>query len=216
MKILVTAFDPFGGDKTNPALEAVALLPDRIGEAVIIKAEAPTVFGKSITAVMDAVEREQPKPDAVILVGQAGGRSGLTPERIAINIDDARIADNEGNQPIDTVIYEDGENAYFSTLPIKAMVKAIKASGLPASVSNSAGTFVCNHLMYGVLYHLQRSYPEIKAGFIHVPYLPSQVIDLPDQTPSMALCDIVMGLKAAIHAVTVHEKDICVSGGTEC
>lgn len=216
MKILVTAFDPFGGDKTNPALEAVALLPDQINEAEIIKVEVPTVFGKSIKTVMDAVEREQPKPDAVLLVGQAGGRFGLTPERIAINIDDARILDNEGNQPIDTAIYKDGENAYFSTLPIKAMVEAIKDTGLPASVSNSAGTFVCNHLMYGVLYHLQRSYPEIKGGFIHVPYLPSQVLGLSVQTPSMALCDIVNGLKAAIYAITIYEKDICLSGGAEC
>lgn len=214
MKILITAFDPFGGAKINPALEAVKLLPKQMGDIEIVTLEVPTIFKKSIQTVVKAVEGE--KPNAVLCVGQAGGRFGLTPERIAINIDDARIPDNEGNQPIDKIIYEDGDNAYFSTLPIKAMVKAIREAGLPASVSNSAGTFVCNHLMYGLLYHLHKSYPEIRGGFLHVPYLPAQAADLREPAPSMALPDIVHGLEAAVQAVSLYEKDICLLEGTEC
>lgn len=118
----------------------------------------------------EAIERE--KPDAVLCIGQAGGRFELTPERVAINVDDARIKDNEGQQPIDVPIFEDGENAYFATLPIKAMVKSIREAGIPASVSNCAGTFVCNHLMYGVLYILAKKYPGVRGGFMHVPFIP--------------------------------------------
>ena len=119
------------------------------------KVEVPTVFHKSIATVAAAIAKE--KPDAVLCIGQAGGRYDITPERVAINLDDARIKDNEGNQPIDVPIYEDGAPAYFSDLPIKAMVQHIREAGLPASVSNTAGTFVCNHLMYGVLYTWQRN-----------------------------------------------------------
>ena len=150
MKILVTGFDPFGGEKVNPALEAVKLLPKEIHGAEIHWVEIPTVFYKAAEVLETAIVRFQ--PDAVLCIGQAGGRASLTPERIAINQDDARIPDNQGNQPIDTPIRLDGQAAYFSTLPIKAMVQAIKEEGLPATVSNTAGTFVCNHLMYQALY----------------------------------------------------------------
>ena len=154
MKLLLTAFDPFGGDKINPALEAVKLVKDKVGGVEVIKLEVPTVFGKSVEKVADAIEANQ--PDAVLCVGQAGGRFDITPERVAINVDDARIPDNEGNQPVDQPVFADGAPAYFATLPIKAMVQSIKEAGLPASVSNTAGTFVCNHLMYGVLYTLAK------------------------------------------------------------
>ena len=173
MKLLLTAFDPFGGDAINPALEAVKLVADKIGRFDIVKLEVPTVFRKSIDTVAKAIEEE--KPDVVLCIGQAGGRFEITPERVAINVDDARIKDNEGNQPIDIKIFEDGENAYFTTLPIKAMVEAIREANLPAAVSNTAGTFVCNHLMYGVLYTLAKKYPHIKGGFTHVPFIPAQV-----------------------------------------
>ena len=213
MKLLLTAFTPFGGESINPALEAVKQVKDKISNLDIVKLEVPTVFNKSIQTVIEAMEKE--KPDYVLCVGQAGGRAGITPERVAINIDDARIPDNDGNQPIDRTIYSDGENAYFSNLPVKAMVESIKKEGLTSSLSNSAGTYVCNHLMYGVLYHIDKTYRGMNSGFIHVPYIPDQTVDKPDK-PSMPLCDIVRGLEAAIMAIADNEKDIRVIGGTEC
>lgn len=214
MKLLLTAFDPFGGDAINPALEAVKLVADKIGRFDIVKLEVPTVFGKSIDTVAKAIEKE--KPDVVLCIGQAGGRFEITPERVAINVDDARIKDNEGNQPIDTKIFEDGENAYFTTLPIKAMVEAIREANLPAAVSNTAGTFVCNHLMYGVLYTLAKKYPHIKGGFTHVPFIPAQVARRTPVAPYMALEDIKIGLEAAISAIDKNfDADINVNGGKE-
>ena len=136
----------------------------------------------------------------MLSIGQAGGRAEITPERIAINIDDARIPDNEGNQPVDRPIVPDGENAYFSNLPIKTMMEAIKKEGIPASVSNSAGTYVCNHLMYSVLYYIKKNALPIKAGFIHVPYIPEQTVNKKDK-PSMSLAEIVRGLEAAIRVI---------------
>ncbi len=187
MKVLITGFDPFGGESINPALEAVKKLPNTISNAEIIKLEIPTVFKKSLEKIEANILAH--KPDIVISIGQAGGRFGITPERVAINIDDARIEDNEKNQPIDLKVFEDGENAYFTTLPIKAMVKEMQESGIPSSVSNSAGTFVCNHVMYGVLYMINKKYPNIKGGFIHVPYIPSQVVSKPNM-PSMSIEEI--------------------------
>lgn len=214
MKLLLTAFDPFGGDAVNPALEAVKLVADKIGRFDIVKLEVPTVFRKSIDTVAKAIEEE--KPDVVLCIGQAGGRFEITPERVAINVDDARIKDNEGNQPIDTKIFEDGENAYFTTLPIKAMVEAIREANLPAAVSNTAGTFVCNHLMYGVLYTLAKKYPHIKGGFTHVPFIPAQVARRTPVAPYMALEDIKRGLEAAIAAIDKNfDADINVNGGKE-
>ena len=203
MKLLLTAFTPFDGEKINPALEAVKLVKDRIVNILIVKLEVPTVFGKSIDTVREAIERE--KPDFVLSIGQASGRAEICPERVAINLDDARIPDNEGNQPIDEPIFPDGENAYFSTLPVKAMVEAIRKEGLPSSLSNSAGTYVCNHLMYGVLYYLDKR-PGMKAGFIHVPYIPEQVKNKKD-IPSLELSEIVRGLEAAITAIAINGTD---------
>ena len=204
MKILLTAFEPFGGDTVNPAQEAVRLVADEIAGAQIVKIDVPVVVGKSIEAVRSAMEKE--RPDAVLCIGQAGGRIGLTPERVAINIDDARIPDNEGNQPIDKPVYEDGAPAYFSNLPVKAMVAAIRDAGVPASLSNTAGTFVCNHLMYGVLYHIAKSYPGMRGGFMHVPFLHEQVMNRPN-TASLSLNDIVTGIEAALKAIVENDKD---------
>ena len=204
MKLLLTAFDPFGGGTVNPSLEAAK----RVGAVPgvdIIKLEVPTAFGASVAAVTAAIEVH--RPDAVLCVGQAGGREDLTPERIAINIDDARIPDNAGNQPVDIPVAEDGPAAYFSTLPVKAMTAAIRAAGLPASLSNTAGTFVCNHLMYGVLHHLAQHRPGTRAGFLHVPFLPTQ------GTPNLPLEDITKGIEAAITAIRDHEKDISTVEG---
>ncbi|MFA5523041.1 MAG: pyroglutamyl-peptidase I [Tissierellales bacterium] len=198
MKILVTAFDPFGGETVNPAYEAVKMLEDKIKGADIVKLEIPTVFGKSIEKLEEALEKE--RPDAVICVGQAGGRSEITVERIAINIVDARIKDNEGNMPEDEAVYQDGPAAYFSNLPIKQMVKSIRENGIPASVSNTAGTFVCNHIMYSLLFLNERKNLNIKGGFIHVPYIPKQTVDKRN-TPSMSIEDIIKGITYAIEAL---------------
>ena len=212
MKILVTGFDPFDGEKVNPALEAVKSLPSVINGAEIRWVEIPTVFYKSAEVLEAEIVRYQ--PDVVLCIGQAGGRAGLTPERVAINQDDARIPDNQGNQPIDTPIRLDGEAAYFSTLPIKAMVQAIKEVGLPATVSNTAGTFVCNHLMYQALYLADKKFPDMRAGFMHIPYMTEQVINKPN-TASMNLTDIVRGIEAAIGAIVDYkDKDIKIVGGT--
>lgn len=213
MKLLLTAFDPFGGETVNPAQEAVKMVSSRVGNVEVIKCVVPTVFGKSIETVAAAIE--DCRPDAVLCIGQAGGRADLTPERIAINLDDASIADNEGNRPVDTPIFPDGKPAYFSTLPVKAMVAAIRAAGIPASLSNAAGTFVCNHLMYGVLYTLEKYYPGVRGGFLHVPYIPSQVTG-GRGIPSMSAADIVRGLEAAIAAIGENGRDITVSEGKIC
>ena len=212
MKVLITGFDPFG-ESVNPALEAVKALPDTIAGAEIIKLEIPTVFRKSLEKIEENIIKHS--PDIVISVGQAGGRFGVTPERVAINIDDARIEDNEKNQPIDITIFEDGETAYFTNLPIKAMVKEMQDGGIPASVSNTAGTFVCNHVMYGIMYMIYKKYPTIKGGFIHVPYIPSQVVTKPNM-PSMSASDITKGLELSIKAAVENKEDVKAVGGEIC
>lgn len=210
MKVLVTGFDPFGGEPINPAWEAVKAMKDTIAGAEIIKVQIPTVVGKSIEKIHQKMKELQ--PDLVISVGQAGGRFGVTPERVAINVTDARIPDNEGNQPIDEPIFSDGPAAYFSNLPVKAMVQAIKDAGYPSVLSNSAGTYICNHVMYGILYYIEKEFPNVRGGFIHVPYAPSQVVNKPS-TPSMALADITASLEAAVAAAISSKEDIRAVGG---
>lgn len=211
MKILLTAFEPFGGETMNPALEAVKRIADHVGDTEVIRLTVPTVFYKSITVVSAAIETE--KPDAVLCIGQAEGRCELTPERVAINLDDARIPDNEGNQPIDRPIFDDGAPAYFSTLPIKAMVRSIRNAGIPASVSNTAGTFVCNHLMYGLLYTLEKQHHGVRGGFMHVPLAPGQAANRSTPVPTMSVQDIVSGIEAAIQAIAECEYDIAAIEG---
>lgn len=213
MKVLITGFDAFGGEPVNPAEEAVKMISNKIAGAEVIKVIIPTVQNKSVKAIENAIE--QHKPDIVISVGQAGGRFDITPERVAINLDDYRIKDNEGNQPIDAVIQPDGQPAYFSNLPVKAMVKHMSEHGIPATLSNTAGTFVCNHVMYGILYMIDKKYPNIKGGFIHIPYMTSQVMDKKN-TPFMSLNDIVKGLELAIEACVIYDEDIKAIGGEIC
>lgn len=210
MKILVTGFDPFGGEKINPAIEAVKLLPDEIKGARILKLEIPTVIKKAVDVQRDIIEKE--RPDVVLNIGQAGGRPDITVERVGINVDDCRIPDNEGNQPIDEKIVEDGPDAYFVTIPIKAMVKKMQEGKIPASISNTAGTFICNHVTYGISHLAATEYPEMRTGFIHIPFLPEQVIDKKNM-PSMALETIVKGLTLAIEAIVENKNDIQVTGG---
>ena len=212
MKVLITGFDPFGGESVNPALEAVKALPDTIAGAEIIKLEIPTVFRKSLEKIEENIIKHS--PDIVISIGQAGGRFGVTPERVAINIDDARIEDNEKNQPIDITIFEDGETAYFTNLPIKAMVKEMQDGGIPASVSNTAGTFVCNHVMYGIMYMIDKKYPNIKGGFIHVPYACDQVVDKANGMASMPLETIAKSLEYCVEAVVNNTEDVKEVMGT--
>lgn len=213
MKVLLTGFDPFGGEKVNPAEEAVKMVKENINGAKIIKLTIPTVRHKSVRAIEEAIEKHN--PDIVISIGQAGGRYDITPERVAINMDDFRIKDNEGNQPTDEIIKEDGQAAYFSNLPIKAMVKHMNENKIPATVSNTAGTFVCNHVMYGIMYMIDKKYSNIKGGFIHIPYMTSQVIDKKN-TPYMSLEEIVKGIELAIEACTLYDKDIKAVGGEIC
>lgn len=212
-KILITGFDPFDNAKINPAYEAVKLVPNKVQDVEIIKAEIPTVSYKAINKVVELIVEHQ--PDVVLNVGQAGGRFNLTPEKVAINLNDFRIKDNEGNQPLDCPIYEDGQNAYFTTLPIKAMVAEMKKAGIPAAVSYSAGSFVCNQVMYGVLHHIVENDLSIKAGFIHVPFMTEQTLEMKNQ-PSLSLQQIGKGLEASIEAIIKNEVDINEVSGEIC
>jgi len=187
-RILLTAFEPFGGESINPSLEIARRLSGRPDVDVLT---VPVTFGGSAQAVIPHL----PGHDAVVMLGQAMGRKGLTVERVAINVDDASMPDNAGDAPTDRPIAEDGPAAYFSTLPVKAMVEAVRAEGLAASVSNSAGTYVCNHLMYSILHALRGE--NVRAGFIHVPALPEQTASRPE-IPSMTLDDMVRGIEAAL------------------
>ena len=198
MKILVTGFDPFGGESVNPAIEAVKRLPDVIGGATIIRQEIPTSCVSSLQLIEALLIQHD--PDVVLSVGQAGGRAAITVERVGINIDDFSIKDNDGNQICDEPIFADGPDAYFLNLPVKKMVERIQDRRIPAAVSNTAGTFVCNHVAYGTRYLIEKKYPGKRSGFIHIPYLPEQTVNKPG-IPSMGLEMIVEGLTAAIEAI---------------
>ena len=203
--ILVTGFEPFGGETMNPSWEVCERLPREIGGARVETCLVPCVFRRAIEVVADAIERF--RPVIVLSIGQAGGRSVLGVERVAINVDDARIADNDGRQPIDEPVAPDGPAAHFATLPVKAMAEAIRRAGVPAEVSNTAGTFVCNHLMYGVLHVIAARGFDTRAGFIHVPYADEQVTDKPP-VASMAIAAMVKGIAAALEAARATTNDI--------
>ena len=199
MKILLTAFEPFGGERINAACEAVARVTVPEG-AELYKLTVPTVFGLCTETVLKAMRTFQ--PDAIVCVGQAAGRAAITPERVAINLRDARIPDNAGFQPVDEPVMPNGPAAYFSTLPVRAMTEAVKKAGLPAELSNTAGTFVCNDLFYGIRHTVESECPSVSCGFIHVPCTPEQASAYPAPLPSMDLPDIVKGLEAALSALT--------------
>ena len=188
---------PFGGERTNPSWEIVKALPKTIAGHRVETLRVPTEFGKAIDVTVKAISAHQ--PEIVLCFGQAGGRSRISVERVAVNVDDARMADNAGRQLIDAAVRADGPAAYFCTVPIKAMVAAMIKAGVPAEISNTAGTFVCNHLIYGVLDHIAQHRLTTRAGFIHVPYLESQVLDKAD-TAAMALATMITGAEAAIMA----------------
>ena len=198
MKILVTGFDPFGGEAANPAWEAVSRLPAETGGAEIVKLQVPTMFGRAPEAVLREVERL--RSDFVVSVGQAAGRTAITPERIAINCEEASIPDNAGFQPAGGPVVEGGPDGYFSLLPVKEMAAAIQAAGLPGKVSNTAGTYVCNHLMYHILHACHTRYPGMRSGFIHVPCIPEQQAGHPEWF-ALPLEEIVRGLTAALEVL---------------
>ncbi len=190
-KLLLTGFDPFNGNFSNPSWQAAAALPDAVGEYQLKKLQLPTVYGQAARLVMDEAAAWQ--PDVILCLGLAGGRSAVTPERVGINLRSASIADNAGRQFTDTPIAPGAPTAYFSTLPVTAMAAAIRSAGLPGVVSNTAGTYVCNDVLYTLLHRYAAT--DVKVGFIHVPYLPGQ------GEPNMTLEDMVTALTAAICAI---------------
>ena len=210
MRALVTGFEPFGGDRTNPSFEALRRLPSRLGGLDIATRALPVVYGAALPALREIIATAA--PDIVLCVGLAGGRAELSLERVAINIDDARIPDNDGNQPIDRPVVPGAPAAYFATLPIKAAVAALRQAGLPAAVSNSAGTFLCNHVFYGLMHEAATRVAGFRGGFLHVPYLPGQAAHAPG-TPSMALEQIVEGIEIILAVAAVRRDDLAVNEG---
>ena len=197
MKILLTAFEPFGGDKVNPALEAVTRVSEARAGAKLVKMTVPVEYERSGLLVIDAIRRE--KPDAVLCVGQAGGRSAVTPERTAVNLDNAKAPDNAGEIREHKPILPGSPERLPATLPVDVLAERIRALGVPSEVSEGAGTYVCNHLMYSVLYETRDT--PVRAGFIHVPFIPEQTVNRPD-APSLPLSDIVRALECALRTIT--------------
>ena len=194
-QLLITGFDPFGGASVNPAREAVMALPDVVGDYALTKLEIPTVFGLAAETVLRAAEALC--PDVILCVGQAGGRAAITPEVVAINLREASIPDNLGYTPQNQPVVAHAPAAYFSTLPVRAMVDEVKAAGVPCSLSYSAGVFVCNDLLYALLHHYDGT--DTRVGFVHIPYLPEQA---GEGVASLPLNETVRGLTAAIQALS--------------
>ncbi|MEU7147845.1 pyroglutamyl-peptidase I [Streptomyces sp. NPDC045470] len=209
-RILLTGFEPFGGESSNPSWEAVRAAAAEPPTGLEITAvELPCVYGRSRTALREAVAAHD--PDIVLCVGQAGGRPDLTVERVAVNIDDARIPDVAGAQPIDETIVPGGPAAYFAALPVKACVAAVREAGVPASVSNTAGTFVCNHVFYDLMHLIATERPALRGGFVHVPYAPGQVAGR--SLPSLAVSAVAEGLRVIAATAARTNTDIKAVGG---
>ena len=194
--ILITGFEPFGGEKINPSYEALKLLPEMIDNAKIHILRLPVIFGKNGALLQQSIDELD--PDIIICVGQAGGRSGLTFEKIAINCQNASVPDNDGNQPHDEPVIEQGPAAYFATLPLSQMIAACKKAGFKAEFSYHAGTYVCNDTMYRLLHLLASGASKARGGFIHVPFVPEQVHD--KKTSSQSLEETAKCLECAIKA----------------
>ena len=181
MKILVTAFEPFNNENINSSLEVLNILPNKILNTEILKLTLPTVRYKSLEIINKYIDSTN--AEVILMLGEAGGRANISIERVAINIDDFKIKDNEGNHPTDEIIIKDGKNAYFSNLPIKKINDAINNIDIPSNISNTAGTFVCNHIFYGVAHKIQNT--DKQCGFIHIPFTPKQVVNK-NNIPSMS------------------------------
>ena len=193
-ELLITGFDPFGGEQVNPSWEAVSRLPEQIGEYHLTKLQIPTVFGKAAEQVLAVAE--QLCPDVILCIGQAGGREGITPEVVAINLREARIPDNAGNHPMALPVVEHGPAAYFTTVPVREMVAAVTKAGIPSSLSYSAGAYVCNDVLYSLLHHYKET--ETRVGFIHVPFLPTQA---KRNTPSLSLDETIRALTEVLRVL---------------
>jgi pyroglutamyl-peptidase len=203
-KILLTGFEPFGGDTVNPTVQIVGRLHGtRLAGCEVVGVVLPCVFGEAVVRLRSALRRTAPR--LVICLGQAGGRAEITPERVAINVDDARIPDNAGRQPVDVPVVRGGPAAYWSTLPVKAIVAALRKQGIPAAVSQTAGTFVCNHVFYALMHALRRR--SVRAGFIHVPWLPAQ------GKPAMSLAMQTKAIALAAEAAARTRRDFKTAGG---
>lgn len=210
--LLLTGFAPFGGETANPSWDAVAALDGcRIGGHRVIARQLPVTFGGSLKALRTALR--ETSPSLVLCVGQAGGRAQLSLERVAINIDDARIPDNAGRQPIDAAIVPGGPAAYFSTLPIKAMMAGLRDAGYPAEISQTAGTYVCNHVFYGLM-HALRSRRSVRGGFLHIPYSPAQAAAHPG-TPSLAAETVTGAIRLALRIALATAADRKLAAGSE-
>jgi pyroglutamyl-peptidase len=209
-QFLLTAFEPFGGDPVNPSLLIARQLDgELIAGARVVAVELPCVFHRALAVLDEALERT--RPTLAVALGLAAGREGLSIERLAVNVDDARIPDNAGAQPVDEPIVPEGPAAWFSTLPIKAMVAALNQAGVPASVSQTAGTFVCNHVFYGLQQRLAGT--GVRSGFIHVPLLPEQADHSPGK-PVLALDEQVRGVRLALEVAFAHSgADLRAVGG---
>lgn len=212
MNVLLTGFEPFDKDAINPSWEAVRALDGwRLEGATVHARRISCVFGAALRELDAAID--ELRPQLVIGVGQAGGRSEITPERVAINVDDGRICDNAGCQPIDEPVVAGAPVGYFSSLPIKAIVRDLRAAGIPAAVSNSAGTFVCNHLFFGLMHRIAtRPVHGMRGGFIHIPYLPEQATRLPG-APSMSLDAVIAALRIAVATSIEVREDLRETGG---
>ena len=199
--LLITGFEPFGGETINPSWEAVRRLPDTVGNWAVHKLEIPVVYG--IAGEKVATEASRLHPDTILCIGQAGGRSSVTPELVAINLREARIPDNAGNQPSAQPVVPDGLAAYFATVPVRSMVRAMTDAGLPASLSLSAGAFVCNDVFYDLLHRFRDT--SVKVGFIHVPFLPEQA---KNGAQGMALENMVQALIICIKTLDEESLDM--------
>ena len=203
MRALVTGFEPFGGDSVNPSWLAVSRLPKQVAGVEVHVAELPCSYANSAGLLRAAIAKVQ--PDIVLCVGQAGGRADLCLERVAINVQDARIRDNDGAQPIDSPVIEGGPVARFGSLPIKACVAEMRKAGLPAAVSNTAGTFVCNHIFYALMDMAERHPTPLRGGFLHIPFAPEQVTG---SAPSVAVDDVVRGIEIILATCAARTSDI--------
>ena len=210
-RVLLTGFEPFDDAAVNPSWQAVRLAaaspPEGVSPATAL---LPVVFGDAVARLRAAVAESA--AEVVVCVGQAGGRPGVTVERVAVNIDDARIPDNAGRQPVDEPIVAGGPAAYFATLPVKACVAAVRAAGLPAAVSHTAGTFLCNHVFYGLMHLIATERPGVRGGFVHVPYLPEQATA--GDSPTLPATAIAAALTAIVSAAVTTTTDLKVTGGS--
>lgn len=210
--VLITGIEPFESDPTNPSWEiARALDGERIDGATLVARQLPCVFGRANLELVAAIEATQ--PSLVLALGLASGRSEISVERVAIKVIDARIPDNAGHQPVDVPVVADGPAAYFSSLPIKAIVHALRAAGVPAAVSQSAGTYNCNHLFDGLMHHIATRAPRMRGGFIHVPTTPELAARHPGQ-PSLPLDTQTAGMRVAVRTALATQSDLTLSGGT--